>query len=136
MTQEKKHLNVSVRSFLAAIVVLLILMVGTYALTFLIPAGAYTRVPDAAGNPVLDPGSFTPVNGGLPFWKFLLSPFLVLGSDGGGLNDGSGNSVGGRQSAGHDDTDDAQDHDGLENLVPVTHLAAPPFLALAMPSLS
>ena len=85
MTQEKKHLNINVRSFLTAIAVLLVLMLGTYALTFFIPAGSYTRVPDAAGNPVLDPNSFTLVTGGLPFWKFLLSPFLVLGSDGGGL---------------------------------------------------
>jgi len=83
--QQRKQLNISARTFLAAIVVLLILMVGTYCLTFLIPAGTYTRIPDSAGNPVLDPSGFTFTTGGLPFWKFLLSPFLVLGSDGGGL---------------------------------------------------
>ena len=85
MTQQRKQLNISVRSFLTAIVVLLILMIGTYVLTFLIPAGAYARNPDPSGNPVLDPNSFTLVTGGIPFWKFLLSPFLVLGADGGGL---------------------------------------------------
>ena len=85
MEQQRKQLNISVRSFLTAIVVLLILMVGTYGLTFLIPAGEYARIPDASGNPVLDPASFVPVSGGIPFWKFLLSPFLVLGADGGGL---------------------------------------------------
>ena len=85
MEQQRKQLNISVRSFLTAIVVLLILMVGTYGLTFLIPAGEYARIPDASGNPVLDPASFASVSGGIPFWKFLLSPFLVLGADGGGL---------------------------------------------------
>ena len=85
MEQQRKQLNISARSFLTAIAVLLILMVGTYSLTFFVPASTYARIPDSAGNPVLDPSSFTFTTGGLPFWKFLLSPFLVLGSDGGGL---------------------------------------------------
>ena len=85
MAQPNKNLTISVRSFLTAILVLLVLMVGTYGLTFLIPAGEYARIPDISGNPVLDPGSFTSVSGGIPFWKFLLSPVLVLGADGGGM---------------------------------------------------
>lgn len=55
---EKSGLNISVKSFITAIVVIFILMVLTYGLTFVIPGG------------------------GLPFWKWALSPVLVLGADG------------------------------------------------------
>ena len=83
---KQKTLNVSVKSFVTAIVVILILMVATYALTWFIPGGEYARMVDAAGNTVIDPdGGFTAVEGGLPFWKWILSPILVLGADGGGL---------------------------------------------------
>lgn len=57
---ENKGRNVSVRSFLTAIVVIFLLMVLCYILTFLIPGK------------------------GLPFWKWALSPFLVVGAEGGG----------------------------------------------------
>lgn len=83
--QKQKSLNVSVRSFITAIAVLLVLMIGTYALTFFIPAGEYIRTPNSAGNLILHPNSYALVEGGIPFWKFLLSPFLVLGAEGGGL---------------------------------------------------
>lgn len=55
---EKTGLNISVKSFITAIVVIFILMVLTYGLTFIIPGG------------------------GIPFWKWALSPVLVLGADG------------------------------------------------------
>jgi len=85
MQSEKQGLNVSVKSFLAAILMILLLMMVTYGLTFVVPGGAYTRVADADGNPVLDPDSFRYTQGGLPLWKWLLSPVLVLGAEGGGM---------------------------------------------------
>jgi len=86
MENKTKTLNVSVKSFLTAIVVILVLMVGTYVLTWFIPGGAYARVVDGAGNTVIDAaGGFSYVEGGLPFWKWILSPILVLGAEGGGL---------------------------------------------------
>ena len=86
MTEKTKTLNISVKSFLTAIVVILVLMVGTYVLTWFIPGGEYARVVNEAGNTVLDAaGGFSYVEGGLPFWKWILSPILVLGADGGGL---------------------------------------------------
>lgn len=86
MTQKKQEgLNISVKSFLTAIVVILILMTGTYLLTFVIPGGQYARVAGESGDLLLDPNSFSYVEGGLPFWKWLLSPVLVLGADGGGM---------------------------------------------------
>lgn len=55
---EKSGLNISVKSFITAIVVIFILMMLTYGLTFIIPGGE------------------------IPFWKWALSPVLVLGADG------------------------------------------------------
>ena len=83
--KENKGLNISTRSFLTAILVIFALMVLTYGLTFLVPGGVYTRIPDANGNLVIDTAAgFTATEGGLPFWKWVLSPFLCLGASGGG----------------------------------------------------
>lgn len=54
-TTEKKGLNISIKSFITAILVIFVLMVLTYALTFVVPGGD------------------------IPFWKWILSPILVLG---------------------------------------------------------
>ncbi len=82
---ETKGLSVSTKSFLGAIIVILVLMLGTYILTFLIPAGEYARITDAAGNTVIvSTGSFRFTEGSLTFGKWLLSPILVLGAEGGG----------------------------------------------------
>ena len=85
MERENKNLNISVRSFIAALAVIFALMAASYILTLLIPGGMYARVPDANGNLIIDTESgFSYVEGGLPFWKWLLSPVLVLGAAGSG----------------------------------------------------
>ncbi len=56
--KENTGINISVKSFITAIVVIFALMVLTYGLTFVIPGG------------------------GIPFWKWILSPILVLGAEG------------------------------------------------------
>ena len=88
MTMNKpaqKGLNVSAKSFLTAILVIFVLMVATYGLTLVIPGGVYARVPDSSGNLLIDTaGGFSPVEGGIPFWKWVLSPILVLGAAGNG----------------------------------------------------
>ena len=85
MEQKKNSLNISARSFIAAIVIIFLLMAVTYALTFLIPGGEYARTVDEAGHTIIDTqAGFRNVEGGLPFWKWLLSPFLVLGAEGSG----------------------------------------------------
>lgn len=60
MSEKKENtgINISVKSFITAIVVIFALMVLTYGLTFIIPGG------------------------GIPFWKWALSPILVLGAEG------------------------------------------------------
>lgn len=54
---EKKGLNISAKSFITAIAVIFVLMVLTYGLTFIVPGG------------------------GIPFWKWVLSPVLVLSAE-------------------------------------------------------
>ena len=55
---ENTGFNISVKSFVTAIVVIFLLMAATYGLTFIIPGG------------------------GIPFWKWALSPVLVLAAEG------------------------------------------------------
>ena len=80
-----KGLNISIRSFITAIVVIFVLMFAAYILTFLIPGGSYARISTEKGNLIIDTAAdFTYAKGGLPFWKWLLSPILILGAPGNG----------------------------------------------------
>ena len=81
---ERKGLDISAKSFIGAIVIIFALMCLTYVATFLIPGGEYARVTDANGMETIVTDSFKYVDGGVPFFKWVLSPFLVLGADGGG----------------------------------------------------
>ena len=62
MDKQKQGLNVGVKSFLTAIVVILLLMILTYGLTFLIPGGEYARTLDAVGNLIIDTNGVTVEN--------------------------------------------------------------------------
>lgn len=82
---ENKGLNVSIRSFVTAILVISVLMIASYVLTVFVPSGAFERVVDENGNSVIDTNApFSYVEGGIPFWKWLLSPVLVLNAEGSG----------------------------------------------------
>ena len=81
--QTKRLFNVGTRSFIAALIILFLLMVLTYALTLVLPAGEYQRVV-IDGKESIVAGTYQSVSGGLPFWKWLLSPFLALGASGSG----------------------------------------------------
>ena len=83
--QQNKGLNISVKSFLTAILVIFILMVASYLLTLFVPTGIYERITDSSGNLVIyTQKGYHQVDGGIPFWKWLLSPILVLGANGSG----------------------------------------------------
>ena len=83
--KSKKGLNIGVKSFITALIVIFALMIATYVLTLVVPGGHYDRVPDENGNLIIDTTSeFSTVDGGIPFWKWLLSPILVLGASGNG----------------------------------------------------
>lgn len=84
-TNKNKGLNISIRSFLTAIIVIFVLMIASYALTFFIPGGQYVRVADESGNLIIDTtAGFSYTQGGMPFWKWLLSPVLCLTASGSG----------------------------------------------------
>lgn len=85
MNDEKKGLNISTKSFVTAIVVIFVLMVLTFGLTFVIPGGEYARTVDETGNTIIDTAAgFQQTEGGIPFWRWILSPILVLGAEGNG----------------------------------------------------
>ena len=83
MEEKKQGLNISVKSFITALVVIFALMVVSYVLTLIIPGGEYARIADANGNMIIDTeNGFSYVDGGIAFWKWALSPILVLGATG------------------------------------------------------
>ena len=83
--QAPASIRIEKKSFLLSVFFIFLMMVITYILTMVIPGGRYTRVPDADGNMIIDvEAGFTAAQGGLPFWKWLLSPVLVLGASGSG----------------------------------------------------
>ena len=83
--KNKVSIDISVRSFITAIAVIFGLMVLSYVLTFIVPSGEYARTVNEAGNTIIDTeAGFSYVDGNLPFWKWILSPFLVLGANGSG----------------------------------------------------
>ena len=82
---QKKGLDINAASFITAMIIIFALMCGTYLLTFVVPSGEYARIVDANGDIVLDTESgFQYVEGGMSFWKWILSPFLVLVAEGSG----------------------------------------------------
>ena len=83
MTEDKskKGLGISTKSFIVALVIIFILMCITYAVTFIVPGGQYDRI-EENGQEIIVTDSFEYKEGGIPFWKWLLSPFLVLGAEG------------------------------------------------------
>lgn len=82
---QKKGLDINAKSFVTAMIIIFVLMCATYVLTFIVPSGEYARMVDAHGDTVIDTASgFHYVEGGMPFWKWILSPFLVLVAEGSG----------------------------------------------------
>jgi len=81
--KQEGGLQIGARSFLTAILVIFALMIGAYVLTLTVPGGEYARVEDVNGNLIIDTeAGFAYTEGGMPFWKWALSPLLVLGASG------------------------------------------------------
>lgn len=84
-TMEKENtrvMDLNVKSFVGALVMLLILMVLTYVLTFVVPSGSYKREL-VDGVETIVAGTYEATEGGIPFWRWILSPVLVVGAEGG-----------------------------------------------------
>ncbi len=83
---KNKLVNISRRSFISVLILLFALMVVSVVLTYVIPKGAYgTAVVD--GEEIVDYQSYEPLEdaSGIPVWKGMLAPFLLLGG-GDGIN--------------------------------------------------
>jgi uncharacterized ion transporter superfamily protein YfcC len=79
---EKKQVGARIgrRSFISAILILLVLMIGAGLLTRLVPADEYQRTTQA-GREVLDPSSFhLTAAHPLPVWRWFTGPVEVLWS--------------------------------------------------------
>lgn len=78
---QDKILKINKRSFITVCVILLSFMIISYILTFIIPHGYYPSQDEINNGAEI---IYTPIEGkGFSFWKFILSPVLVLGSDSG-----------------------------------------------------
>lgn len=77
-----KTKSINAKSFFTSIAIIFILMLFSYVLTFILPGGEYTRYVTQSGNTMVDVSvPFKVVDSGMPFWKWVLAPLLVLGSD-------------------------------------------------------
>lgn len=78
---QDKILKINKRSFITVCIILLSFMIISYILTFIIPHGYYPSQEEINnGSDII----YTAIDGkGFSFWKFILSPILVLGSDSG-----------------------------------------------------
>ena len=71
-------LKISKKSFFSSVIILLVLMLGAGALTWIIPSGSFERVL-ADGKEIIQPGTFSFTGqGGYPLWRWFTAPFEVL----------------------------------------------------------
>jgi len=79
MENQKKVMDVNIKSFISSLAIMAALMIIAYVMTLVIPSGSYEReVID--GQELIVSGSYAETDGGIAFWRWLLSPFLLLGS--------------------------------------------------------
>jgi len=76
--KKKKLFELDFKPLLIGFLVLFALMVIVYVLTFVLQPGEFDRVL-VDGQETIVEGSFHAVEGGIPFWRFIASPILVLG---------------------------------------------------------
>lgn len=83
---KKSTLSVNVKAYLGSLAVIAVLMIVTFLLTKVIPSGEYQRTVNEAGQTIIDHSvPFQYTEGGIPLWKWILSPFLVLSANGSGV---------------------------------------------------
>jgi len=78
---QKSIIQISTKTFISVILILLALIITAGVLTFVIPAGAYQF--DDANAIIPDSFAFLPNVGHYPVWRWFTAPFeVLLGSDG------------------------------------------------------
>lgn len=80
MENEKRVLDVNIKSFISSLAIMAVLMAAAYVMTLAIPSGMYEREM-VNGQELIVADSYRVCEGGIEFWRFLLSPFLLIGSD-------------------------------------------------------
>ena len=77
-TKNKKLINISTKTFIGVAILLFLCMVAAIVMTFVIPKSEFVYDGETLiGIQTLDE------KGGIAIWKGILSPFLLLGADGG-----------------------------------------------------
>lgn len=77
-TKNKKLINISTKTFIGVAILLFLLMVAAIVMTYVLPKSEFVY----EGETLVGISSISE-KGGIPIWKGLLSPFLLLGADGG-----------------------------------------------------
>lgn len=78
--KNQKLINISKKTFIGVAILLLLLMVTAIILTYVLPKGEFLVV---ANEVKYTKFHSLGKDGGIPIWKGLLAPFLLLGADGG-----------------------------------------------------
>ena len=80
MKRERTLINISKKTFIQVVILLFALLVLSIVLTYIIPRGTFPR--DPATGEITDYNGYQPTDdGGIPLWKGLLAPVLVLTSN-------------------------------------------------------
>ncbi|MDR0752318.1 MAG: hypothetical protein LBF12_07055 [Christensenellaceae bacterium] len=74
--QEGKAIKLSKRAVISAVVVVLLLVIVSYVLTFVLPRGEYQR--DERGSLIDGTYQENPELDGITWWQFLLAPLMIL----------------------------------------------------------
>jgi len=82
--KKAKSLEVNKKTTIVAITVIMILIIASIIMAYVIPMGSYERFTNEDGNVELvkDSFSYDDSLGRIAWWKVILAPFLVLGSEG------------------------------------------------------
>jgi len=81
-TEKEQNSGLNTKSFITSVIILFILMTVTYLLTFIIPSGEYDKIMLNSQENIVS-GTYKTVPGGISLLKWILSPILALGADGG-----------------------------------------------------
>ena len=79
--KENRLVNISQKTFISVLILLLVLIILSTILTYILPKGEFgVKVVD--GVEEVDYLTYIPLSkeGGIPIWKGILSPFLILGT--------------------------------------------------------
>ena len=77
-TKNKKLINISTKTFIGVAILLFLLMVAAIIMTYVLPKSEFVY----EGEKLIAINTLDE-KGGIPIWKGILSPFLLLGADGG-----------------------------------------------------